>query len=231
MNDKQHARQNMYKTVLIVLENNADIYSKVPAFNDFVTELKEVTRQIEEMARKQSKTIVKGATGEKSNAETVLVTETVKVANILYSLAMKTGNYSLLSKVTITKSMMYRAANNETVSIARSIAVEADAADARALEYYGIDSAVLDSLNAAIAHYETLIAKPRAVVSASKTATANLIHLFARADAILNDHLDKLMSRFKTPAPDFYAIYFNSRNVINTAARSRKRKTKGAEKK
>jgi hypothetical protein len=221
MTDKQNAKRNMHQAVLLVLDDNTEIYSKVPAFNDAANELKELNVQIEETVRKQSKTAVKGSSGEKSDAETVLVTETVKAANALYSMAMRNSNPTLLAKVTISKGIMYRAQNNEKVSTAKRIA-SAASENAPALEYYGIDSAALDALNTAIAQYEKLIAKPRTVISETKQATANLVHLFARADTILNDHLDKLMSLFKTSAPDFYAIYFNARNIINTAGRSRK---------
>ncbi|MDR0605664.1 MAG: hypothetical protein LBG80_15310, partial [Bacteroidales bacterium] len=72
-----------------------------------------------------------------------------------------------------------------------------------------------------INEYEPLIIAPRAVVSKTKQITANLAHIFADADTLLNDRLDKLMSIFKTSAPDFYAEYFNSRNVINTSARKK----------
>jgi hypothetical protein len=46
--------------------------------------------------------------------------------------------------------------------------------------------------------------------------------LFAETDSVLYDRLDKLVTLFKTSAPDFYALYRNARNIIDTAKRSRK---------
>jgi hypothetical protein len=62
-------------------------------------------------------------------------------------------------------------------------------------------------------------------VEESKQQTANLVHLFAYTDTLLHDRLNKLMRVFKDTEPDFYGLYFNARNVINTAARKRKTNT------
>jgi hypothetical protein len=49
--------------------------------------------------------------------------------------------------------------------------------------------------------------------------------LFVRADSIIYDKLDKLIRLFKTSSPEFFALYGNARNIVNTAARKRKNKT------
>lgn len=228
MNDKQNAKQNMHHAVLLVLNENNDIYSTVPAIIDAVSELDEVVKQIGIAAQQQSRTTLQSATKEKSDAETNLVTESVKTANALYALAITENNLTLLPKVTITKSMMYQAQNNEMINIANRIAAEAREYAER-LQYYGIDNADIEALEAAIARYKNLVAKPRAVISETKQTTANLVHLFARADTILNDRIDRLMSRFKASAPEFYAVYFNARNIINSSGRKRKQEQAGEE--
>jgi hypothetical protein len=46
--------------------------------------------------------------------------------------------------------------------------------------------------------------------------------LFVAADSIIYDKLDKLVRLFKTSKPEFFTLYNNARNVVNTAARKRK---------
>jgi hypothetical protein len=60
------------------------------------------------------------------------------------------------------------------------------------------------------------------VVGERKVYTDNLRELFVTADSIVYDKLDKLIRLFKTSSPDFFALYGNARNVVNTAARKRK---------
>jgi hypothetical protein len=52
--------------------------------------------------------------------------------------------------------------------------------------------------------------------------TGNIKQLFAETDSTLYDRLDRLVTLFKTSSPDFYALYKNARNIIDTAKRSRK---------
>lgn len=221
MNDKQNAKQNMHKTVSLVLSEYSGVYSAVPAMNDAVDKLNGLITEIDEAAKKQSKNEVKGTSKEKNAAETHLVTESIKVAGALFVLAEDDKNQTLQLRATVTKSMMYHPADNETLNIAKRIFSDAQT-HAERLSYYGINSADIDTLGAAIAAYEPLIAKPRAVTAGITQVTANLVHLFAQADTLLNDRIDKLMSQFKTSAPEFYAVYFNARNIINTSARKRK---------
>ena len=221
MNDKQNAKQNMHQAVLHILRENQQIYSGVPAFVRAVEELELLVKEIDKSARLQSSTVVKGATNEKRDAETVLVSQCIKIANAIYVLAIDENNLGLLPKATINKSMLYNAQNNETLGIAVRICNEAEELIEK-LAQYGINQAEVDVLKNAIENYERLIAKPRAAISEKKQTTANLVYLFARTDTILNDRLDKLMSLFKIQEPDFYAVYFNARNIMNTAARKRK---------
>jgi hypothetical protein len=60
------------------------------------------------------------------------------------------------------------------------------------------------------------------MVGERKMYTENLRELFVAADSIVYDKLDKLIRLFKTSSPDFFVLYGNARNVVNTAARKRK---------
>ncbi|MDR2806190.1 MAG: hypothetical protein LBB85_11275, partial [Dysgonamonadaceae bacterium] len=55
-----------------------------------------------------------------------------------------------------------------------------------------------------------------------KVYTGNIRQLFVETDSTLYDRLDKLVALFKTSSPDFYALYKNARNIIDTAAKRRK---------
>jgi hypothetical protein len=84
-------------------------------------------------------------------------------------------------------------------------------------------------LDAAIARLENIINAPSEVIGERKMYTGNLRELFVAADSIVYDKLDKLIRLFKTSSPDFFALYGNARNIINTAVRKRKSESKSSE--
>jgi len=221
MNNKQIAKQNMHQAVLLALEENAGIYASVPAFQNAADEFKALVSEIDETARLQLKSTVEAATAEKADTEITLVNETVKVANALYAMAMVTNNEALLPKARMTKSMLYSSSDRNALILARNIfSLAGDHTEE--LADYGIDAEAIAQLEQATNAYEQQIAGPRAAISGRKSITSQLAALFARADTLLNDRIDKMMSLFKTSQPDFYAVYFNARNIINTAARKQK---------
>jgi hypothetical protein len=230
MNDKQIAKQNMLQVVVHTLDENESLYAHIPVFTETVNKLKSKVKEIETESLRQSKADRKGATDEKQEAETELVNRTVTVANVLSVLAADTKNSTLSEKVKVTKSMLYQQHNSVALNIARRVLAEAQA-NAGSQDAYGLSKDALTALETAIARYETLIVAPRVVVTGSKQVTSNIARLFAETDTLLNDRLDKLMSLFKLSAPDFYAIYFNARNIINTSARKRKQEEGGQEEK
>jgi hypothetical protein len=221
MNDKQIAKQNMLRVVIHTLDENEPLYAGIPVFAGTVKDLKSTVEEIEAEALRQSKEERKGVTDEKQKAETEVVNRTVMASNVLLVLAADTKDSTLAEKVKVTKSIMYHQHDSVTLDIARRIHAEAQA-NAEALEAYGFSKETLVAQETAIARYETLLVAPRSAVIGTKQKTANIARLLAKTDTQLNDRLDRLMSLFKLSAPDFYAVYFNARNIINTAVRRRK---------
>jgi hypothetical protein len=174
-----------------------------------------------DLAEKQTKARIKGVTNTKNEIEIRLVNETINISTILFVLAKDLKDEKLLAQANLTKSMMYQAQENEMLSMSRRIFAEATA-HAHELQDYGIKDTDISALQTVISEYSKIIVAPRVVISESKQATANLIHLFAYTDSLLNDRIDRLMRLFKKSEPDFYALYFNARNIINTATRKRK---------
>jgi hypothetical protein len=135
--------------------------------------------------------------------------------------AFNKADKRLLEKVSVNKSTFYYTHNQTTLTLAKIIADEAGAHKS-ILKDYGITAADLTELDAAIAQYESLINAPSGVVGERKMHTGNLRELFVDADSIIYDKLDKLIRLFKTSSPEFFTLYSNARNVVNTAARKRK---------
>jgi regulatory protein YycH of two-component signal transduction system YycFG len=150
----------------------------------------------------------------------------LKVANPIYVYAFDTSNNRLLQKVNVNKSMFYHNHDRETLTLAKIILDEANAYST-ALTDYGVNNADIAELESVISQFEGLITAPSGVIGERKLYTSNLRELFVATDSIIYDKLDKFIGLFKSSKPEFFALYSNARNIVNTAAR--KRKDKAAE--
>jgi hypothetical protein len=211
----------MYQKVLDVCDEHQDVYAGVPTIVTAVGLLKEQTSEILVIAKQQTATRPQGATKDKSEAIDQLVVLSLKVANPLYALAIDTGDNRLLDRINVNKSRFYNVHDQETLKLAKIIADEANA-HGEALVNYGISNADRTELNDAIAQLEKLMQAPAVVVGERKNYTSILRQLFVTTDSLIYDKLDKLMIPFKTSSPEFYNLYSNARNVVNTATRKRK---------
>jgi hypothetical protein len=221
MNDRQDAKLNMYQKVLDVCSENEQKYANIPAFASAVNELKQRVTDIKSTTQQQTVTNPKGTTKEKSSTVDSLVELSLKVAGALYVYAFNSADKRLLEKVNVNKSVFYHTHNQTTLTLTKIIAAEAGTYS-EVLNNYGITAADLADLNTAIVQFEKLINAPAGVVVERKLYTDNLRELFVAADSIVYDKLDKLIRLFKVSSPEFFGLYSNARNVINTAARKRK---------
>jgi hypothetical protein len=140
---------------------------------------------------------------------------------VLYVYAFNTADNRLSEKVNVNKRMFYNAHNQAALTLAKIILAEADT-HREVLVDYGISNADITELETAISKFEALINAPSGVIGERKLYTSSLRELFVAADSIVYDKLDKLIGLFKTSSPEFYTLYGNARNVVNTAARKRK---------
>jgi len=221
MTDRQEAKLNMYHAVSETCHKNEQLYTGVPVVVDTVKQLDDSLAAIGKNAGQQSAPIPKAASAEKIFSVDNMAHVSLKVANALYVYALNTGDKILLSIVSVNKSMFYNRHYFDVLTQAKSIAAEVHK-HASELSAYGIDEVSIKELDEAIEGFEQVINKPLATINERKLYTDNLKQLFAETDSILYDRLDKLIILFKTSYPEFYFLYKTSRNVIDTAKRSRK---------
>jgi hypothetical protein len=219
MTDRQNSKLNMFQFLVNACLKNAHLFVGVPAFGSAIHQLEEAIAAIRQKAQQHSGDVVHGASMEKDAAIDSLIQLTMEIANALYVYAFSNDRYDLLSKTSINKSVLYKNSGNDLLTASRNIYAEATVYSAE-LQPYGINATTLTDFNNAINAFESVISKPREIIGDRKTHTSSLKQLFAEADSIVYDILDKLIVRFKVSAPEFYALYKNARNIINTARRS-----------
>jgi hypothetical protein len=221
MNDRQIAKLNMYQKVLDVCTENEQKYAGIPALVNAVYELKNRVSDIQSVTQQQTESVSKGVTKDKNTAIDNVVELSLKIADPLYVYAFTTTNNRLIEKVNVNKSSFYRNHDQGALTLAKIILAEAKT-NSEVLVNYGVNNADVTDLETAVTKFEELINAPSGVIGERKLYTGNLRELFVDADSIIYDKLDKLIRLFKSSSPEFFALYSNARNVVNTATRKRK---------
>jgi hypothetical protein len=219
MTSRENSKLNMYQTTIDVCNLNSEIFKPVRAFVDALSELNLVVNDIRQTEQNQSKTNVQSATLEKNEYEVKLLSISLQIANAIYVYAFENNDRVLLSLNSVNKSSFLSSEGNKKLSLAGNI-YRSGTMVIDKLDYYGITPETLDDLQKAISNYEEHIVKPRDIIVARKNYTENLKSLFAKADSVLYDKLDKLIVLFKDTG--FYNEYKSARNIVNTSVRHKK---------
>lgn len=156
-----------------------------------------------------------GVTTDKTNKRNVMTEKTLFMANRLQSYANVTANVELLESVQYTASDMKKARDTDVVGICDTILAKANA-NAAAIVTYGVTAAMITDLQTSITAYSATLAKPKAAISQTKTATENLAKLFKEADDLLTKRLDLDIEIFKASKPDLYSQYKTARVIVAT---------------
>lgn len=202
----------MFETVDAVLLENNSRWSAMPAFVDGVTRVRGGIAAIRTKQADQSQT---GDADAKQSARDALEEQTLVIGSQLSALASKNNDAILAAKVNYDKSTLDKAGGSDLLVAARSVQNAASANAAVLASDYGISSADVTALGAAITKLEGMKDAPRAAVVNRKVATMSLPDAIAYARGILRNELDKMMEKFKKTAPDFYAAYFAARVIID----------------
>ena len=83
---------------------------------------------------------------------------------------------------------------------------------------YNVSANDLKALKTAIADFTAAQAKPRQGISASASATVELVDLFAQLDEVLNKQLDPLVETLASVNPSFYNEYQTARAIVDSSA-------------
>jgi hypothetical protein len=123
----------------------------------------------------------------------------------------------LAAQVEVTKSSLDRLPDSDLVQTAQR-AIDAATANLVALAAYGVTSAETDALAAAKDLFANKKESPREAIVNRKVETLSLPEAISAVRSIFRNEIDKLMTAFKKPEPDFYNGYIASRIIVNHAA-------------
>jgi len=156
-----------------------------------------------------------GITTDKTAKRNNMTDKTLFMINRLQSYANVANNPELLESIKYSASNLKKSRDTDVIGMCNTVLAKATA-NAAAIATYGVTAAMITELQTAITAYSDTLAKPKAAISQTKTATENLATLFKEADELLTKRLDLDIELFKTSKPDFYSQYKTARIIIST---------------
>ena len=215
MNQEQDNATTMFETVNGTLATFGPLWNGIPAFADAVNRVVTGTAAIREKTGEQ---VATGDAATKATAKSNLEETVLLVADQLSAYAAKTGDTMLAAAIDFSKSQLDRMADSDLVLAAK--AVEKAAADHSAIlaSDYLITAADLTTLTQRRERFDKLKTAARDAIVNRRVATLSLPEAITFVRSLYRNELDRMMTRFKTSQPDFYAAYFGARVIVDRAA-------------
>lgn len=216
MRQAQDDITTMFETTVAFLDKNNGTWKNTPAFVDAVARAKIGTAQIRSRSGKQQSP-TEGVTGDKEQLRDILEDKLSVVADAIAAFAEKTKNADLAAKVELNRSVIDRLSDSDLILAANRV-LEATTANLAALADYGITAAEQTELQGAATLYANKKESPREAIVGRRVETLSLPEAINTVRSIFRNELDKMMTAFKKPEPDFYKGYVASRVIVNHAA-------------
>ena len=210
----------MLKALLKLLKSNQSLWSDSPPLVNAVSQIENLVTAIE-ATRLITDQNYSGMVTKKTKLQNSLITRTFELTSMLFAMASSTKNDVLMEKVNFPVSELHRQRDGGLASTCRGIAILAHE-NMPELAGYPISETDLVSYEEQIELYETGLPNHRVSVSERKVANSKLKDLIKQTDDVLSNQVDRLMIRFATLNPDFYAAYLNAHKVVDYGTRYEK---------
>lgn len=211
MNKREENKYSMYKGVEKVLDENASVITPMTAFNDSVKSFKSILQQISDKDN-QYRTVSKGATATKDNAEDDLIEIILKVASSAYVYGRKTKNESLKALCKVTPSELRQMRDTVLLQKGKDLYSKVNPVIG-SLNTYGITAAIMTDLQNKTNTFESTLGSKESKFADSKASRQDLGKLFDDADDILKEEIDTFMDVIKEANVSFYNKYQAARVI------------------
>ncbi len=210
----------MYLAVLGVIQKYNAVWAALTAIADMVTRLQDLTSSIQEASGVQGSALT-GIAGGKRRKRMEMMKQAIAIAGDVHSLAVKNSDAAMQAKVDVQITDLVRMGETEIAPRCQEVHDLANT-NAAALAPFGVSAGDIAALQSAIDDYKTLLSKPREAIGARKEVTGNIADDEATADKLLNDELDKSMTKFETKNAAFFGEYTTARMIIDLGGRHEK---------
>jgi len=220
MNKQDENKLVMMRALISFLRLNQTIWQNAQPFVSAVNELENLIAAIE-LTRQSTDVDQSGLVTEKKTLKANLINRHFELASQIYVMACQSKDSILQAKVGYPKSELEGKREGELASGSKTL-VNIGRTHLQALIPYGITDSEINNFEQLILAYENSLPSTRLSVSERKANNEKLKALFASAKQVLNDQIKRMMLRYQSSSPDFYAGYINTCKVVDYGIRHEK---------
>lgn len=214
MTNIQSNKMNMYNSVVSYLGENETVTSTIPAFANILTGFEDKVKEIID-TEAMRELITAGKTLDKNQEKDELIALMLKVMSGLNVYATIAGNNEVKQATDYTESDLRQGLRDNEL-LEKGYSVYNVAKDLKTeLADYGVTDADVEAVKSNADEFAQAMGIKGAANAESKQTTATLKELFAQADDMLYDRLDKLAAVLKGGNERFYDGYKNARQIID----------------
>ena len=213
MNQDQINITGMHSTVAGYFDQNTALWSGNKAVSDLVAQLKANIAVIAQK-RDAQETATDGQAELARQAKHDLETKILEIADQLYALAAKTNDVALEAQSHFTLSLLDGLDPDKLEQTGKDVGALATA-KLTALADFGVTAADLTTLGTLTTNFGKVKQVFRTAVSKQAGQTTSLAQAIAANQSLLRKQLDKVLTKFKTSNPDFYAGYQAARVIVD----------------
>jgi hypothetical protein len=213
MTNEQENKLTMFNVTLKVLDKNSTQVGTVPALAHAKSNFASAVQTIR-LVRQVQEPTTKGKTIDKQVFKENLANEAHVISSAIQAYAASIDDNDLYQTMNYSRTTLLGTEDEDLPQKCNNILDAANDLIAN-LGDFGITALQLSDFETDIEAWETETTQPRVAISERAAATQSLPVLFKKADAILKKQIDKLMERFLTIDPAFYATYKAARKIVN----------------
>ena len=222
MTVKNEAKLNSYNTVEDYCTERNAIVATSPAFqsafNTFKAKKSGLVASFELEAQ-----ALKGIAMDKKQAKQILASQFSDVAALIFAYAFNAKNNTLREAVNYSTSDLIRMKDDEINKVCSNIR-KAAAENMTTLTDYGIDQAMITSMDSTLENYEATTTGPRTAITNRRNYKKMIDEQIKEIDSLLKNSLDKIAVKFKKNHPDFYRTYTYNRVIVDPKSSTTKLK-------
>lgn len=212
----QTNKLKMTQATLGCLQDNAAAWTDIKGIQEASDSAQTLVDAIVERSLKQS--AATGFAKFKTSARKTMLDTAFKVCSSLTSLASKTQDSKLSAQSDFSRTDLASGREQDVINRCQTLLDPGTANAAPLAAKYNVSANDLKALKTAIADFTAAQPKPRQGISASASATVELVDLFAQLDEVLNKQLDPLVETLASVTPSFYNEYQTARAIVDSSA-------------
>jgi hypothetical protein len=216
MDDTERNAIAMAKTVRTYMNQGASKWNGLPAFVTVMTELDTMIGDVNSSVQRQE-TPTTGITLDKATARNALEELILEVGGALFALAnsLQPPNHAMAAEVSVNPSDLDTMAEQRIDDVATRICRHADKHKDVLDSDFGVTGDRIAELDAARTAFQGVKSNPRSAIAGKAGETATLPEKIRGIKSLLRLRLDKMMLRFRTADPEFYAGYRTARVIVD----------------